>query len=423
MKSRNLQFLYNIGLIFLSITLFIISFPRSWSLYPLGAFLLVGLILWIINFKTNWDTFMFKWYLMFPPLIFFLVQFINSIINASPAILLENQLMFLLIPVLGFPLFSSPQLKSNDRKIFLSFIFGILIIVLFLVLRSIYIVFSNKDNLNFYDYLKIHISSLLSDGFSLFEHPSYLSIKILWTIILVLLIPKDLTIIKSLRVIMILIFSLSIFLLSSKAGMIAWMIIISIYLLSFLKNERTHNILILIIVSFFILLTLTIIKTNVRTNLYLDKVKNNLKAEKVDFKNLDQRTREWYTAFQLIKEKPVAGFGIARVEEKMVEMFRKNGFNEEADLNLNAHNQFLETQMTFGIAGTLSLFWMLLTPLIFRKRLRFNRLVFPFVGLTAFFLLFESMFNRQWGIMFFVLFYCIIVTQKKEEMDPNQVPE
>ena len=90
-------------------------------------------------------------------------------------------------------------------------------------------------------------------------------------------------------------------------------------------------------------------------------------------------------------------------------MYQKYGFNEEADLKLNAHNQYLEAQMTFGIAGTLSLFWMLLTPLIFRKRLRFKELTFPFIGLTAFFLVFESMFNRQWGIMFFVLFYCVLI--------------
>lgn len=33
--------------------------------------------------------------------------------------------------------------------------------------------------------------------------------------------------------------------------------------------------------------------------------------------------------------------------------------------------------------------------------------------MMSFYLLFESMFNRQWGIMFFLLFYFILATPKK----------
>ena len=101
----------------------------------------------------------------------------------------------------------------------------------------------------------------------------------------------------------------------------------------------------------------------------------------------------------------------------MVEEYLKNGWVEEARLRLNAHNQFLETQMTFGIPGTLSLLWMLFTPLIFRKRLMYSKLATAFVLMMTFFLMFESMFVRQWGIMFFTLFYCILVIPPKDKND------
>jgi len=34
--------------------------------------------------------------------------------------------------------------------------------------------------------------------------------------------------------------------------------------------------------------------------------------------------------------------------------------------------------------------------------------------MMTFFLMFESMFVRQWGIMFFTLFYCILLIPSKE---------
>jgi O-antigen ligase len=89
--------------------------------------------------------------------------------------------------------------------------------------------------------------------------------------------------------------------------------------------------------------------------------------------------------------------------------YKKQGYNNEASLRLNSHNQFLETQLTFGITGTLVLLWLLFGPLL-RKGGITNPVIykaFLIIILTS--SLFESLFVRQWGIMFFVLFYCIQV--------------
>jgi O-antigen ligase len=127
------------------------------------------------------------------------------------------------------------------------------------------------------------------------------------------------------------------------------------------------------------------------------------------FMDLDQRTREWYTAANLIREKPLSGYGLAKIEEKMVEKYREYGFEEEAQKKLNAHSQFLETQVTFGIAGTIILLLMLAVPLIYRKRSAYKHFIGPFISILIFYLLFESMFDRQWGIMFFLIFYCLFL--------------
>jgi O-antigen ligase len=162
-------------------------------------------------------------------------------------------------------------------------------------------------------------------------------------------------------------------------------------------------------VSSFLTVTYLSVKYIDRINSFIVNTSRGISKEKIDWKNLDQRTREWYTAIQIIKSEPVLGVGIAKIDNRMVAEYRKNGFNDEADLNLNAHNQFLEAQMTFGIAGVISLLWMLLTPVLFRKQIKYPKLAIAFILIISFYLLFESMLNRQWGIMFFLLFYYIEV--------------
>jgi O-antigen ligase len=150
-----------------------------------------------------------------------------------------------------------------------------------------------------------------------------------------------------------------------------------------------------------------------RIEKFITTVRSDLSSTQIDWKNIDQRTREWYSSTQIIKENPVFGTGLLKAQDMMVEEFLRNGFKDEADLKLNAHNQFLEAQMTFGIAGTLSLLCMLLVPLVFRKRLKYQDLTASFISLISFYLLFESLFNRQWGIMFFLLFYCILIISSR----------
>jgi O-antigen ligase len=423
MKRIISDYLLKLGLFFLSVTLFIISFPRSWSLYPLGTFLILGLTYWILNFKKCWTNLISNWYLIFPPILFFLIQFINSIINSSPLALLEDRLMFILIPVFGFPFFSNNCIKSNIRKILLAFIFGIILIVLFLIVRLTYFVFVHADTPSMFEYIKTSLAPFLSNGFSIVEHPTYLSIKIIWIFILIFLIPDDLEIARFIRVIITLVLSLGIFLLSSKAGMIAWMIFCSIYLLYYLKNKRISSVLRLVTVSLFVLLSLTLINRNGRVKAYLYDVKRNFRIERFDWKNIDQRTREWVTAISLIKESPLIGFGMNQIQNKTVERYIKYGYVLEAEMKVNAHNQLLETQVTFGIFGTLTLLWMLLTPIIFKNRLKYSKLAIAFVLLMSYYLSIESMFNRQWGIMFFVLFYCILVTNLKENEDLQNRPD
>jgi O-antigen ligase len=403
------------GFAFLSVTLFLISFPRSWSLYPLALFMITGLILWILDFNRIKKYFSVYWYLILPPFLYFVVQLVSVILQGGEFNLLETRLMFLLVPVFGVPVLGSQYFKSHLFLLLKIFISGILVISIYLLSRFLFQWIENPvKGLTILEYIKTNGNNIFSLNFSLIEHPSYLSMKVIFAIVILMELSGEDRVRNVTKWAVFLIFSFVIFLSASKAGIAAWIIVVLVTLIRNIKNKSLSLAILLILVFSFLTVTYLSVKYIDRFNSFIVNTFQGISKEKVDWKNLDQRTREWYSAIQIIKSEPVLGVGIAKIDNRMCAEYRKNGFNDEADLNLNAHNQFLEAQMTFGIAGLISLLWMLLTPAMFRKQIVNPKLAIAFVLIISFYLLFESMLNRQWGIMFFLLFYYIEVLSTAE---------
>jgi len=409
--------IYKITFYFFLFTLILISFPRSWSLYPLTVFLFLCLIIWTLDFKNLFNGLIKYFFKIVPLLLYFLIQIVSLLIQKADIKLIDERLMFLLIPVIGFPFYDFIKPK-NTLTLFKAFIIGIVLVIITLIIRIVIFVYNKANNeLPFFEYAFLHNYWFFSSHFSFFEHPTYLSMKLIWGLFLIGFSINGLFSKMQVSVI-VLMFSITIFLLASKAGIIMWTIFILFFLFYFIRKIKKRFFKYLILINFGLILTIGTYEIALKINrieVFINHIKSEFARTYIDWKDLDQRTREWYCALQLIKEKPILGHGIGRVEDRMVEEYLKNGWEEEARLRYNAHNQFLETQMTFGIPGTLALIWMLITPIIFRKRLQYPSLATVFVVMMSFFLMFESMFVRQWGIMFFTLFYCILVFQQRDD--------
>ena len=417
-----INFFEKLGFYFLSATLFLISYPRFISLYTFGLFIICGVALWILDFKGRIRYFITNWYILLPLVFFFLIQFLSLLLQKGSLALLESRFIFLLVPIFGFPVFRHLYLKKQQELLLKIFVLGMATVSLFLVIRLIYFILTRiPEDMTLGLYFQTNNQDLVSTGFSIMEHPSYISMKVLFAFILLLMFSKNEQYGKILILCTGFLFSVIIFLLASKAGIVAWLVIFLLYLIYTFRNIVMKLILYLLIIPLLFIFIYISSKTIVRLNYFIVYTERGISNENFDWKNLDQRTREWYSAIQIIKEKPLTGVGLARVDERRVQEYLKNGWEEEAALNLNAHNQFMEAQMTFGIAGSIALLWMLLTPLIFRKQLKYPKLAVWFVLMISFFLMFESMFNRQWGIMFFVLFYCILTLNKNEKINNDIV--
>jgi len=76
---------------------------------------------------------------------------------------------------------------------------------------------------------------------------------------------------------------------------------------------------------------------------------------------------------------------------------------------LNAHNQFSDTIIAVGLIGLILLISFYLSPIyLWFKNKNFDIVFFSLLIIVAFNSLFESVFERQMGIMFFVFFYFLL---------------
>jgi O-antigen ligase len=397
----------NYGYYTLCFTIFLLSFPRILSLWTLGAVLFFGLICWINDFRKIKNELHSYFFIILPPVLYFLLYLIFYLFGDRVWENVEDKLMFLLIPVLGLPIFIDGYKRDNFRSLLLTYIFGLLTICVYQFTRAaIESTTVANGTLKFDPFVSKDVSRFIWDQLSSFEHPSYLAMKVLWAIVLLLFARDILKIKVILTSVLVLIFSVFIFFLAAKAEILILFILLAYYLFIRFKSGRSKLILI-ILIPVFLIIFIRIAEHNIRIEQKIDQIEEKKANGKIDWKDFDHRTRSWYCSIELIKSKPLLGVGLD-ARNILAEKYRSKAYNVEADIRLNSHNQYLETQLTLGIPGTIVLFSMLFIIYYLRKRSRISLLAVPFLIIISISMIFESILVRQWGIMFFVLFYCIL---------------
>lgn len=132
-------------------------------------------------------------------------------------------------------------------------------------------------------------------------------------------------------------------------------------------------------------------------------------AKSNDIQN-DARIGINVTALKCIAERPLLGYGVGDYDTVLADRFVAEGHEGFATLPFNAHNQYTETMLALGVPGLLVMLVWLLMPLWLawrRKRGFWEVLVLTFI--VMFSLLFESMLERQMGLLFVALLYAIMI--------------
>lgn len=121
----------------------------------------------------------------------------------------------------------------------------------------------------------------------------------------------------------------------------------------------------------------------------------------------------WTVAWQELKTHPF-GVGTGNIDEALGRQLRHYGQVEMAKKRLNPHNQFLQTGVEIGWIGLGLLVGIMgfTVYLAFKNR---SALLLLLVSCLAFHCLFESMLQRQSGIVFFTFWICVVAIIVAEE--------
>jgi O-antigen ligase len=164
----------------------------------------------------------------------------------------------------------------------------------------------------------------------------------------------------------------------------------------------------------------TIVKTKLQKLSTIEfNFKENLEQHK-ELKNyfgrvntINLRMIKWYSASNIITSNFLGGVGTGDGINALVEEYKKLNFKNGIDFKYNAHNQYLETTIKFGIIGLVSIILLLYNPL----RAAVKQKNFMLLSVTVFLIgafCFESMLERQHGVVFLSFFIPLLYVFNKE---------
>lgn len=377
--------------IFLVFTLLL---PKLIALAFIGflPLIIVGFIKKKIKFKIN--------YLALGFILLYLIYLIYASFTRHPAqaaTYFENKLSFILLPIL-----LSFRLKSAfSYQIPLTvFLMGLIGMLIQYYCFSFYCFSQGGGKLCF-----------LTTGFSSNHHPTYTSVYLLFGIISLYFGLKQKFRFFNLKVIIPLffLFALSYLLCLSLAGILflfALLAILSIRLV-YLKWGKITAFVFTVLAPFLMYFTIISIPqvegewTNAKW--YFDEFVKNpnefVKNRKYPMVGTEVRIVMWTVAYEVVKDYPM-GVGTGNVDEVLTAYLNRVGQDKLAKHEYNPHNQYLQTWVETGLFGFLILLSICATGIYYAYKNK-NWILLLLILNLAFNMIFESMLQRQDGIVFY----------------------
>ncbi|MGE0078240.1 MAG: O-antigen ligase family protein [Bacteroidales bacterium] len=329
---------------------------------------------------------------------------------------ITQKLSLLILPLIFIT--SWNDIKKYNQTILNSYLFGLVLVSLFLLFRAIWFSYDFSDN----TFKFIPIDTPWENYFFYFRfthpyHPTYLSLYLCLGLAIV---TNNFIEIKSVFhkvvfTLFYLLFLTIVYLSSSKAGLVvgAIVFITSIFWIIGRKSRIYAGVVSVIIAILVIIFMLN----NSRVVYFIDYIRGNVdttwSADQIAFQNklkseATVRIDIWRSIPNSIGNEWFLGVGIGDTKDVLVNGYKKNGVDYAANMELNAHNQYLEVFVGLGILG----FVILLLILSIGYRTAFlerSMLLFNFIMIISVNMFFESIIERFLGVIFFSFFYCLLI--------------
>ena len=410
-----------LNLIVLGLFAFII--PMSPALIPLFAVLLV--VAWMLNKGWHISFRFFKSnslpYLYMALYGFYVLGMLHTNNIAFGAKDLETKFSLLLFPLIlpGMRLH-----RTGFESVLALFILGCFLSSLVSLGNAIY-------NYSFNDIERVGAYVFVGGRLSPSIHPGYLSMYLNFAIAALYHLHffgkmKPLTINKKTMIYGIIWFSIFIFLLASKAGLITLCVSSFAIILQILVGKKSRKIPMVILASLASVFFITFMTVPEFARKFKE-VTESVRHSKQDVATTESsavRLLVWKASIRLLTKAPLFGVGTGDVKQATLDEYATEGMEGAMAHKLNSHNQFLQTGIAIGLPGMMLLLGgMVIAILIGYKRKQ--GLLVAFIVIVTITALVESILETQAGVVFyafinsFLLFLYRPVDEQKDDREPH----
>lgn len=194
------------------------------------------------------------------------------------------------------------------------------------------------------------------------------------------------------------------FLLNSKIGILLNLLLIFIFLIQ-LGRQKSKKTLYSVFVLFFVSLVLVFTQVSTVKNRF-QYISHLTKVENIPNDSEEStylRILIWNQVAEIFQESKWIGVGTGDTKDALMEKYKKNNISYAYEEKLNAHNQFLEWLITFGLIGLIVYLFSIFFPLV--KMIKNKQFLYVyFLVIVLIICLVESFLEREVGIVFFTFF-------------------
>lgn len=374
--------------------------PLNKNIIP--VLIVITLLLWLFENKFKYKVEGFKNPFFLISVGYYLLHIIGLFYSSNAkagSFDLEQKLSLLIFPLIFFSESVIDDLNLN--RILKSFVLGCILSGIICALNAVIKNYYYNDTSVFY-YAQ----------FSVIMHTSYYAMYLCFSIALILF-KREIFQNSIIRVSTLLFLIMLILLISSKSGLFTLIIIIGAKFLHEILIYR--NFMRVFIMFLVIVISSTILYLKFPKSLERVKEMNQtIISSSSEVNTTTSRIVIWKLAAGIISKNYLIGVGTGDVKDALKQEYNKQSLTAFADKNLNAHNQYLQSFIAFGLLGILLLMGILIAVLFYSYQT--NKIEGTMLAVVIMFnLLFESMLETQAGVVFisfFLMLYLSISTQQ-----------
>lgn len=325
------------------------------------------------------------------------------------------------LSLLLFPLFlftANERYSKNLNHLLLAFVAGTVFSAIICYFAALFHISHFENGIVIFDLYppdEYHLSWFSYKYFSIFHHPSYFAMYVLLSISILMYFISEKhyfgKLKKTIYIVAIIFLSITLFFISSRAGIITFVAILLFY---FLREILWKILIVRTWLNIFpLILLLCMFAFLVLNGKRFQTIQQELSSryqvqEGTVIGSAGLRLIIWEETINLIKKNVLFGVGTGDIKDELHMKSKQNSMDQVAEMDLNVHNQYMETFLGLGILGILTLLAFILLPFLYQPIANHYVLPFFFIIISINFF-FESVLNRLAGVAFFSFFYCLLI--------------